>query len=427
MQMENMEKERGLDKRNVREKEDEGEQRRRNYEKWLTVLVEIEGEDRITMMEVLKKVREDCGVVIGCRYKTPREYELTMEEERGKEKVLDGLKIKKSRIMAKEISSTEMVVSFLGLPTYIQDEEILRKLSEWGVTAVSRIKRRMWPGTEIADGTRFLKVKFTDTVKSLPYSTKFETVGGVEHFRVIHDRQVKVCRLCIQPGHVVRDCPSFKCFRCGKQGHYVRECNEGICNVCEMRTGLCVCEMPVEMEEEESEGLLSDLYEVDEEEENEEGEDSAAVEEVGRDTWSRKEETAEQRVIGRESGQEEVVSGLWQREEKEEKNGGNLELDEETSAKARYVKTSKGRRSEEGDGETTKSGRERQEGGNAKNQGTKLQEARRMKEKLDGGGGENEVLETSGTNVGEEMDTCEERNTQRKRKMKGTEECSGKK
>ncbi len=34
------------------------------------------------MMEVLKKVREECGVVIGCRYKTPREYELTMEEEK---------------------------------------------------------------------------------------------------------------------------------------------------------------------------------------------------------------------------------------------------------------------------------------------------------------------------------------------------------
>ncbi len=102
MQMENMEKERGLDKRNVREKEDEGEQRRRNYEKWLTVLVEIEGEDRITMMEVLKKVREDCGVVIGCRYKTPREYELTMEEERGKEKILDGLKIKRAESWRKK-------------------------------------------------------------------------------------------------------------------------------------------------------------------------------------------------------------------------------------------------------------------------------------------------------------------------------------
>ncbi len=96
----------------------------------------------------------------------------------------------------------------------------------------------------------------------------------------------------------------------------------------------------VEIEEEESEGKLSDLYEVDEEEENEEGEDSAAVEEVGRDTWSRKEETAEQRVTGRESGQEEVVSGLWQREEKEEKKGGKSELDKETSSKARCVKTS---------------------------------------------------------------------------------------
>ncbi len=36
-------------------------------------------------------------MVIGCGYKTPREYELTMEEERGKEKILDGLKIKKEQ------------------------------------------------------------------------------------------------------------------------------------------------------------------------------------------------------------------------------------------------------------------------------------------------------------------------------------------
>lgn len=421
MQTDNMEKGRGLDKRNVRENGGEDEQRRRNYEKRLTVLVEIEGEDRITMMELLKKVREECGVVIGCRYKTPREYELTMEGENGKEKILDGLKIKNSRIMVKEINNTELVVSFLGLPTYIQDEEIMRKLTEWGVTAVSRIKRRMWPGTDIADGTRFLKVKFTDTVKSLPYSTKFETMGGTEHFRVIHDRQVKVCRLCIQPGHIVRDCPSFMCFKCNKQGHYARECKERNCKECEMRHGLCVCKRPEEMGEEDSEGRSSDLYEVDEEEENEEEEeeDAAAGEVLRMDTWSEKEVTAEQTAAERESGREEAVSGLQQRERGERKKGGKSEPGKEISLRAGKVKISKELDNKVGDGETSKGGDE--------SQGTKFQEERSMKEKDEGGGRENEAPENPASKVGEEMDTSEGKSIQKKRKKKGMEEHTAKK
>ncbi len=72
------------------------------------------------------------------------------------------------------------------------------------MTAVSRIKGEC--GHElISRMEQDFKVKFTGHRQSLPYSTKFETVGGVEHFRVIHDRQVKCCHLCIQPGHVVRD------------------------------------------------------------------------------------------------------------------------------------------------------------------------------------------------------------------------------
>jgi len=77
---------------------------------------------------------------------------------------------------------------------------------------------------DILEGTSFCKVQFTDVVQSLPYSTRFETLEGAEYFRVIHDQQVKVCRMCIEPGHILRECPDFKCRKCGKQGHYAREC-----------------------------------------------------------------------------------------------------------------------------------------------------------------------------------------------------------
>ncbi|KAJ8359061.1 hypothetical protein SKAU_G00155860 [Synaphobranchus kaupii] len=111
----------------------------------------------------------------------------------------------------------------------------------WGVKAVSPIKRRKWPGTDIVDGTRFVKVKFSEQVKSLPYSTKFNTLEGSEYFRVIHDKQIRVCRLCIQPGHVLRECPDFLCRKCGKQGHYARECATVICRECRREKRECIC------------------------------------------------------------------------------------------------------------------------------------------------------------------------------------------
>lgn len=120
---------------------------------------------------------------------------------------------------------------------------ILKKLNSCGVTAMSPIRRRVWPGTNVYDGTRFLKVKFPGQVKSLPYSTKFDTESGSRYFRVIHDKQVKVCRLCLQPDHILRDCPEFLCNKCKKQRHYARECGVGVekCGVCFNNTNVCIC------------------------------------------------------------------------------------------------------------------------------------------------------------------------------------------
>lgn len=288
----NKEKDKGL----ARRMEDGSKETGRSYEKKLTVMVEIVGNERITMMELLRKVKEECGEVIGCRYKNPKEYELTMNEEKGKKKLLDGIKIRSGSILAKEINNCETVVSFLNLPTYIMDEEIIKKLIDWGVTPVSIVKRRMWPGTGIADGTRFLKVKFTEKVKSLPYSTKFETVGGTEHFRVLHDRQVKVCRLCIQPGHIVKECPNFKCYKCGGQGHYARECNEGNCIVCWKGNDLCVCNRAGDGDKEDA-GDFIDLYAELEETQISGGED-------GGDEWSEREGVLEGGGSGKSSGEQ---------------------------------------------------------------------------------------------------------------------------
>uniref|UniRef100_A0A3B3IAP2 CCHC-type domain-containing protein n=1 Tax=Oryzias latipes TaxID=8090 RepID=A0A3B3IAP2_ORYLA len=172
-----------------------------------------------------------------------KRYELTMSNAVGRDKLLDGFKIGNTTVQGRSISNDELVVSFLGLPAYVTDEEILEKLEGWRVPAVSPIKRRMWPGTSVADGTRFVKVKFNESVQSLPYSAKFNTATGPEFFRVIHDKQVKVCRICIKPGHIVRDCPDFLCNKCGVQGHYARECVSSIqkCAVCLNTTENCVC------------------------------------------------------------------------------------------------------------------------------------------------------------------------------------------
>jgi len=98
-----------------------------------------------------------------------------MNHIKGKERLIGGFKIRNCKILAKDLCNDELVVLFMNLPVYITDEDICDKLKGLGVKATTPIKRRKWPGTEIADGTRFCKVKFSETVQSLPYSTKCET------------------------------------------------------------------------------------------------------------------------------------------------------------------------------------------------------------------------------------------------------------
>ena len=71
-----------------------GEGRQKEYGKELTVDVEVEGTAVISMMDILREVKVQCGVVSGCRVRGKNNFEITMKDEVGKRRLLDGVRVK---------------------------------------------------------------------------------------------------------------------------------------------------------------------------------------------------------------------------------------------------------------------------------------------------------------------------------------------
>ncbi|MGL5643495.1 MAG: hypothetical protein ACRCW3_01830 [Metamycoplasmataceae bacterium] len=214
------------------------------YLKEATVVLDLLGKKDISAEKIIKAMLERVGPgnLLAVRPKHALEYELTLRSVDDCEGLLEGVEIDGQFCEVRRLERREYIVSFLHLPAYVHDKTIEDKLRSWGVTPMTKVRRRLYPGTNVADGTRYVKVHFPKEITSLPYSTKFETSDGVQYFRVIHDGQVKLCRMCFQPGHFFKDCPKFTCFECCEQGHYAKDCRAEKCLDCSKVLLKCECE-----------------------------------------------------------------------------------------------------------------------------------------------------------------------------------------
>lgn len=225
----------------------------REYKKEATLTMKVNDPEKITVLMIIKAVEEKTGIgkLYGLRKKTNLDYELTMEHEMDCEKLTDGLLVDGQFCEIKKLCTTERMVSFLHLPNYIKDNEIIQKLVDWGVIPILPLRRRYHPGTTVADGTRFLRVKFPKEIMTLPYNARFDTEEGPKYFRVIHDQQLKTCRICASTDHEKKECPQYVCRECLEQGHIARDCQAPRCQSCEKTWMRCTCES-----EEEGDGEM---------------------------------------------------------------------------------------------------------------------------------------------------------------------------
>ncbi|CAC5382026.1 unnamed protein product [Mytilus coruscus] len=169
-------------------------------------------------------------------------YDITLDSKQTAfNLVQEGIDIANNEYQVSMLHSDITVVSIMKLPSFISDEDIRSKLVSKGVKIVSPIYRRAIPGTQVADGTRFMRCKFPQGMFALPWTIPFKIGSDTKYFRLVHNNQMKVCSECLSPEHMRKQCPYFVCHGCGEYGHSKRQCKAIKCEYCHNLPLLCVC------------------------------------------------------------------------------------------------------------------------------------------------------------------------------------------
>lgn len=112
-------------------------------------------------------------------------------------------------------------VSIMGLKAYINDDDVVAKLANYGEIKGQVIRLKYKHDHELAgleNGNRLVRMVLTSP--SIPYSLN---IGG-EWCRVIQNTQLLICSHCDEAGHSRKHCPTIECRNCKELGHISFHC-----------------------------------------------------------------------------------------------------------------------------------------------------------------------------------------------------------
>ncbi|VDI66235.1 Hypothetical predicted protein [Mytilus galloprovincialis] len=216
----------------------------KSYQRDCTVRIEVINTDVIGERIVIEDIETVTGLnsVLAVVKNDAMSYDITLDSKQTAFRLVqEGIDIANNEYQVSMLHSDITVVSIMQLPSFISDDDIRSKLVSKGVKIVSPIYRRAIPGTQVADGTRFMKCKFPQGMLALPWTIPFKIGSDTKYFRLVHNNQIKVCSECLSPEHMRKQCPYFVCHGCGQYGHSKRQCKASKCEYCHNLPLFCVC------------------------------------------------------------------------------------------------------------------------------------------------------------------------------------------
>ncbi|ESP05142.1 hypothetical protein LOTGIDRAFT_151943 [Lottia gigantea] len=241
----------------------------RVYSKELVVDIVVGELRNIKLNAFIDEIENLIGVgnvyaVTKCR---PNIIQVAVNSKENAEKLCGGIRVSDVEYVIKMPYSPYTIVSFLDIPSYIEDAILINKLKMFKIDIEGSVVRHYFDAYErIENGIRHVKCIFPPEVKSLPWAVNLETVHGMKSFRVLHNNQKNVCHKCYSDDHLIAKCPKIRCRKCHDFGHMGNKCNVKFCDVCKKLDIDCICnnyfEDDIDSEVNELSGQLSDNSDV---------------------------------------------------------------------------------------------------------------------------------------------------------------------